>query len=121
MRCRLTRDYRFEAAHFLPHVPDEHKCRRMHGHSYVVRVVLEGETDPRLGWLMDFADVDRVVDPVIATLDHRVLNEVRGLENPTSEVLAGWLWRELEPRLPPLAEVEVAETADARCSVSRRS
>ena len=116
MRCRLTRDYRFEAAHFLPRVPEGHKCRRMHGHSYQLRVTLEAEVDPDLGWVMDFADIDRVVDPVVAELDHRVLNEVAGLENPTSEVLAIWLWRALASRLP-LFEVEVAETADSRCSV----
>jgi 6-pyruvoyltetrahydropterin/6-carboxytetrahydropterin synthase len=116
MLCRLTRDYCFEAAHFLPRVPDGHKCRRMHGHSYQVRVTLEAEVDPELGWLMDFADIDKVVDPLLAELDHRVLNDVAGLENPTSEVLAFWLWRQLSAVLP-LAEVEVAETRDARCTV----
>lgn len=116
MRCRLSRDFRFEAAHFLPRVPEHHKCRRMHGHSYQVRVTLEGEIDPALGWLVDFADVDAVVDPVLARLDHRVLNEIEGLENPTSEVLALWLWRAIAGKLP-LVEVEVAETVDSRCSV----
>lgn len=116
MRCRLSRDFRFEAAHFLPRVPDDHKCRRMHGHSYQVRVTVEGEIDPALGWLVDFAAVDAVVDPLVARLDHRVLNDIDGLDNPTSEVLAVWLWRALEGRLP-LAEIEVAETADSRCAV----
>ena len=88
----------------------------MHGQSYQVRVTLEGEVDPALGWLVDFADVDAVVDPVLARLDHRVLNEIAGLENPTSEVLAMWLWRAIADKLP-LAEVEVAETADSRCAV----
>ena len=116
MRCRLSRDFRFEAAHFLPRVPDNHKCRRMHGHSYQVRVTVEGEIDPALGWLIDFADVDRVVDPLLARLDHRVLNEIDGLDNPTSEVLAMWIWRGVGDQLP-LAEIEVAETADSRCAV----
>ena len=116
MRCRLTRDYRFEAAHFLPRVPEEHKCRRMHGHSYAVRVTIEDEIDPQLGWLMDFAAVDAVVEPVIAEIDHRVLNEIPGLDNPTSELLAVWLWQRLIGRLP-LSEVEVAETVDSRCVV----
>jgi 6-pyruvoyltetrahydropterin/6-carboxytetrahydropterin synthase len=116
MRCRLTRDYRFEAAHFLPRVPEGHKCRRMHGHSYQVRVTIEEEIDPELGWLMDFAAVDEVVEPVIAEIDHRVLNEIAGLDNPTSELLAVWLWKRLAGRMP-LAEVEVAETVDSRCSV----
>ena len=116
MRCRLTRDYRFEAAHFLPRVPEGHKCRRMHGHSYEVRVTIEDDIDPQLGWLMDFAAVDAVVEPVIAEIDHRVLNEVPGLDNPTSELLAVWLWQRLAARLP-LTEVEVAETVDSRCAV----
>ena len=116
MRCRLSRDFRFEAAHFLPRVPEEHKCRRMHGHSYQVRVTVEGEIDPAIGWLIDFAAVDAAVDPLVARLDHRVLNEIEGLDNPTSEVLAVWLWRALEGRLP-LFEIEVAETADSRCAV----
>lgn len=116
MRCRLSRDFRFEAAHFLPRVPEDHKCRRMHGHSYQVRVTVEGEIDPAIGWLIDFAAVDAAVDPLVARLDHRVLNEIEGLDNPTSEVLAVWLWRALEDRLP-LFEIEVAETADSRCAV----
>lgn len=116
MRCSLTRDYRFEAAHFLPRVPETHKCRRMHGHSYQVRVTIEEEIDPDLGWLMDFAAVDEVVEPVIAEIDHRVLNEIPGLDNPTSELLAVWLWKRLAGRLP-LREVEVAETIDSRCVV----
>jgi 6-pyruvoyltetrahydropterin/6-carboxytetrahydropterin synthase len=116
MRCRLSRDFRFEAAHFLPRVPEDHKCRRMHGHSYQVRVTVEGEIDPAIGWLIDFAAVDAAVDPLVARLDHRVLNEIEGLDNPTSEVLAVWLWRALEGRLP-LFEIEVAETADSRCAV----
>lgn len=116
MRCRLTRDYRFEAAHFLPRVPAGHKCRRVHGHSYEVRVSLLAEVDPERGWIMDFAEVDEVVDPVVARLDHQLLNEVEGLENPTAEHLAIWLWRALSGRLP-LEEVEVAETRDARCAV----
>jgi 6-pyruvoyltetrahydropterin/6-carboxytetrahydropterin synthase len=117
MNVTLVRDYAFEAAHFLPRVPDGHKCRRVHGHSYQVKVALRGPVDPTLGWLVDFADVDRAVDPLIAELDHRLLNEVVGLDNPTSELLAVWLWRRLAPALPGLVEVEVAETADARTSV----
>jgi 6-pyruvoyltetrahydropterin/6-carboxytetrahydropterin synthase len=115
MRCQLVREYDFEAAHRLPNVPDSHKCSRLHGHSYRVTITIAGPIDPELGWLMDFADMDEVVDPVIAQLDHRYLNEVPGLENPTSELLAVWLWRKLEVQLPLLVELAVSETPTSRC------
>ena len=115
MRCTLVRDYRFEAAHHLPKVPEEHKCKRVHGHSYRVSITLEGEIDPEMGWLMDFAEIDEHVEPVIGKLDHRLLNDVPGLENPTCEVLAGWLWRELAKGLPVMTELSVSETESSRC------
>lgn len=115
MRCRLVRDFRFEAAHSLPNVPEGHKCKRVHGHSYRVAVTIEGEIASGLGWVMDFADVDAVVDPVIGELDHRMLNELDGLENPTSELLAVWIWRRLERALPLMIELSVSETPDSRC------
>jgi 6-pyruvoyltetrahydropterin/6-carboxytetrahydropterin synthase len=115
MRTRLERQYRFEAAHFLPRVPDGHKCARMHGHSYAVTVVVEGEIDADRGWLMDFAEIDEHIMPLVRQLDHHVLNEIDGLENPTSELLAVWLWRRMKPGLAILAEVHVAETTTSRC------
>lgn len=115
MRCELSRDYAFEAAHRLPAVPPGHKCARMHGHSYRVTVTIAGPVDPAAGWLVDFAAIDAVVDPVIAELDHRTLNELPGLENPTSERLAAWMWQRIAARLPELAVVQVAETASSRC------
>lgn len=116
MRCQLVRSYHFEAAHRLPRVPPTHRCSRVHGHSYRVTVTLEGEIDPELGWLMDFADVDQVVTPVIDRLDHQFLNEVPGLSNPTSELLAVWLWREIRPGLAGLlVEIAVSETASSQC------
>ena len=118
MICRLSRDYRFEAAHFLPRVPPGHPCLRMHGHSYAVQITIEGEPDADRGWVMDFAAIDEVVEPIVRRLDHQVLNEVDGLENPTAELLAAWLWRQLEERLP-LCEVQVAETESARCTLRR--
>ena len=116
MRTRLARDYRFEAAHFLPAVPPGHKCARMHGHSYAVTVAVEGEIDPASGWLIDFADIDDRVMPVIRGLDHQVLNEIDGLANPTSELLAVWLWRRIAGVLPALVEITVAETPTSRCT-----
>ena len=121
MRIELTKTYRFEAAHRLPMVPTDHKCHRMHGHSFRVDVTLEGEVDPRAGWLLDFAEVSRVVRPLIQNeLDHRCLNDVKGLENPTSENLCAWLWQRLSPDLPGLAAITVRETCTARCTYRGR-
>ncbi len=114
MRTRLERSYRFEAAHFLPKVPPGHKCARMHGHSYLVEIAIEGEVGER-GWVMDFADIDEHATPLVRQLDHQVLNELPGLANPTSELLAAWLWQALAPRLPELVEVVVSETPTSRC------
>ncbi len=115
MRTRLERTFRFEAAHFLPKVPAGHKCSRMHGHSYQVEVVIEGEIQPELGWLIDFAEIDEKVSPLVRQLDHHVLNEIEGLGNPTSELLAVWLWQRLAGTLPGLQEVIVSETPTSRC------
>jgi 6-pyruvoyltetrahydropterin/6-carboxytetrahydropterin synthase len=115
MRTRLERSYRFEAAHFLPKVPPGHKCARMHGHSYLVEVAIEGSVDPERGWVMDFAEIDEHVTPLVRQLDHQVLNEIEGLPNPTSELLAVWLWDKLAPRLAGLCEVAVSETPTSRC------
>ncbi len=115
MRCRLKRDYHFEAAHRLPNVPAGHKCFQLHGHSYSVAIFIEGEIDPTLGWLMDFAEIDQIVDPVIKIVDHHYLNEIEGLENSTSEILAGWMWNKIKANLPMMVELWVSETADSVC------
>jgi 6-pyruvoyltetrahydropterin/6-carboxytetrahydropterin synthase len=116
MRIELAREYRFEAAHRLPRLPASHKCARLHGHSFRFEVLLEGEVDERTGFLIDFGDVDTIVQPVVARLDHFFLNDVEGLENPTSEILSAWLWHKLRPALPMLTAITVAETCDARCT-----
>jgi len=117
MRVELTKEFHFEAAHRLPMVPPDHKCHRMHGHSFRIEVVVAGEVDERTGWLVDYADIADAVEPIVkAELDHRTLNDVPGLENPTSEVLCAWLWRRLQPKLPGLAAVTVHETCTARCT-----
>jgi 6-pyruvoyltetrahydropterin/6-carboxytetrahydropterin synthase len=115
MRTRLERTYRFEAAHFLPHVPPGHKCARMHGHSYLIEIAIEGEVDPGRGWVMDFAEIDDHAAPLVRQLDHQVLNEIPGLPNPTSELLAAWWWQQLAAGLPGLVEVVVSETPTSRC------
>ena len=87
----------------------------MHGHSFKAEIVIAGECDPKLGWLMDYADISELFKPLWEQLDHRYLNEIPGLENPTSENIAAWIWERLRPRLPLLNEVVVAETCTARC------
>ena len=112
---RLYKDFSFEAAHRLPNVPEGHKCARLHGQSFLVRVSVDGPVGEQTGWVMDFADLKAAFRPLHDRLDHRYLNEIAGLENPTSEVLAQWIWRELRPTLPGLAEIEVRETCTSGC------
>ena len=114
-RMEIWREFQFEAAHLLPNVPDGHKCKRLHGHSYRVRVWVEGELDSKLAWVVDFADITEACEPLRLRLDHYYLNEIEGLENPTSEVLARWIWRHLKPTLPILSKVEVSETCTSGC------
>src|SRR5262245_46364975 len=115
-RVELFREYRFEAAHQLPKVPPGHRCARLHGHSYRVEVAVSGPLDVEAGWLIDFYDMDRVVQPLIDALDHQLLNDVAGLENPTSERLCQHLWRKLASSLPGLSVITVWETTDSRCT-----
>jgi 6-pyruvoyltetrahydropterin/6-carboxytetrahydropterin synthase len=115
MKVELRKSFQFEAAHLLPNLPESHKCRRLHGHSFQAEIVVAGECDPQLGWLMDYADLSEIFKPLWEQLDHRYLNEIPGLENPTSERIAMWIWDRLKPRLPHLTEVIVAETCTSRC------
>lgn len=116
MRIRLTKSFGFESAHWLPTFPAGHKCRRMHGHSFRVEVTVEGEIDPKRGYLIDYGDISAALEPLRDSLDHRCLNEIEGLENPTSEMLAGWVWERLARVLPLLCEVAVHETCTASCA-----
>ena len=111
----IYKAFRFEAAHRLPNAPEGHKCGRLHGHSFRVRVGLEGAVGEESGWVMDFAEVRAACEPVRAALDHRYLNELPGLENPTSENIARWIWARLAAPLPQLSSVEVRETCTAGC------
>ena len=111
----IWKEFTFEAAHLLPHVAEGHKCRRLHGHSFRVEVRVCGEPDPHRGWVMDFADLKAAWRPLDDALDHRYLNDVPGLENPTSEVLARWIWGRLAPALPGLCSVAVRETCTSGC------
>jgi 6-pyruvoyltetrahydropterin/6-carboxytetrahydropterin synthase len=116
MVCRLTKDFFFEAAHSLPNVPESHKCRRIHGHSYRVEISVEGEVDPALGWLYDHSLISVAMKPIVDHLDHRYLNEVPGLENPTIENLCAWIWKQIEAKCPGLCEIVIYETPTVRCT-----
>tara|TARA_B100001996_G_C18619367_1_gene577039 strand:- start:343 stop:705 length:363 start_codon:yes stop_codon:yes gene_type:complete len=111
----IYKDITFEAAHLLPNLPDDHKCRRLHGHSFLVRITIDGPVDEDTGWVQDFADIKKVFKPIYDQLDHNYLNDVSGLENPTSENLAKWIWDKLKKELTHLASIEVKETCSSGC------
>jgi len=112
---QISKDFTFEAAHLLPCVPKGHKCGRLHGHSFKIKIYVEGEVDPVMGWVKDFADIKESFAPMLKTLDHSFLNDIPGLENPTSENLALWVWDGLKPDLPELSRIEVSETCNSMC------
>lgn len=112
----ISKTFRIEAAHRLPNVPAGHKCARLHGHSFRIEVQVSGPLDPHLGWVMDFADLKAAFAPLFEQLDHNCLNDIPGLENPTSENLARWIWTHLAPRLPLLSRIGVHETCTSACS-----
>jgi 6-pyruvoyltetrahydropterin/6-carboxytetrahydropterin synthase len=111
----IFKEFTFEAAHRLPNVPREHKCARLHGHSFRCEVHVGGTVDPSTGWVMDFQDIKKAFQPIHDELDHHFLNEVEGLSNPTSEVLARWIWGRLEGSLPGLSKIVVRETCTSGC------
>lgn len=112
----IQREFGFESAHSLPNVPEDHKCRRVHGHSFRVVVRVEGPVGADTGWVMDFADLADAVRPTIDALDHRYLNDLDGLENPTSEHIAMWIWHRVVGALPGLTSIEVRETCTSACT-----
>ena len=113
-------EFRFEAAHRLPRVPPGHKCARLHGHSFRVELAVAGPVDPATGWFIDYQRLYDAWEPLGGQLDHNYLNEIPGLENPTSEILAGWVWERLRPVLPSLVRVTVHETCESRCEYEGR-
>lgn len=115
MRVRLAKSFSFEAAHWLPTFPEGHKCRRLHGHSFRVDVFVEGDVAPEKGFLIDYGDIKAAIAPVEKALDHYCLNEIEGLENPTAEMIAKWIFDRLRVTLPLLSEVVVQETCTSRC------
>ena len=114
-RMDIFKVFTIEAAHRLPHVPEGHQCARLHGHSFRIELHVSGEPGPDTGWVMDFADIKAAFKPLYEQLDHHYLNEIDGLDNPTSERLAMWIWARLKPALPLLSEVVVHETCTSGC------
>jgi 6-pyruvoyltetrahydropterin/6-carboxytetrahydropterin synthase len=112
----IFRIFHLQCARRLPALPDSHPCSRLHGHSFRVELTVSGELDPALGWVLDFAEIESAWRPIHAELDHRYLNDIPGLANPTSENLAVWLWTQLKPALPGLSRVRVMESHDSGCS-----
>jgi 6-pyruvoyltetrahydropterin/6-carboxytetrahydropterin synthase len=111
----IFKEFTIEAAHWLPNVPEGHKCRRLHGHSFHIELHVSGPVDPHFGWVLDFAELKGAFQAVEDRIDHRCLNDVEGLENPTSENLARWIWQKVSPALPLLSKVVVKETCTSGC------
>jgi 6-pyruvoyltetrahydropterin/6-carboxytetrahydropterin synthase len=106
----IFKHFHFDSAHFLPKVPEGHKCKEVHGHTYKLTLEFEGEIDSEMGWLIDFAEIKKTVNPLIDLVDHKLLNNINGLENPTCELIAKWFWIKISPRLPLLSKVILKET-----------
>ena len=106
----LYKQFTFDAAHYLPNVPAGHKCRQMHGHTYHLTIFIEGEVLKEPGWVLDFTDLKKAVQPVMNLVDHTLLNNIPGLENPTTELFSIWLWDKIKPLLPALKKIELKET-----------
>ncbi len=106
----IFKDFSFDAAHFLPRLPATHKCASLHGHTYHIRVYAEGVPDEHYGWIIDFNELKAKVNIILEQLDHQCLNTIPGLENPTCELIAVWIWHRLKPQLPPLTRIELRET-----------
>ena len=111
----IFKEFTIEAAHRLPNVPPGHKCSRLHGHSFKIELHVSGPIGQETGWVMDFADIQKLFQPYYDTLDHNFLNDVPGLENPTSEQLARWIWSKIKPELVQLSAVVVRETCTSGC------
>ena len=113
----IFKEFTFEAAHKLPLLPTTHKCSKLHGHSFQVRISIDGPLN-ELGWVMDFSELKKICSPFIEQLDHSYLNEISGLENPTSENIAIWLWDRLVKPLQNLSSITVMETCNSGCEYS---
>ena len=115
MNYELKQHFQIESARFLPYLPASHPCSRTHGHSFKIILTLVGSLDQKVGWVMDYNEIGAVMKPLLNEIDHRVLNEVPGLENPTSELLAKWIYDRVVQKIPMLKDVSIAETPSTEC------
>ncbi len=115
MDFELSQSFTIESARFLPHLPQEHPCSRIHGHSFLIRLIIRGPVDQKIGWVMDYSDIQKAMEPILKLTDHQQLNKVQGLENPTTETLCQWIYNKLKNQLPLLHQVEIKETATTSC------
>lgn len=111
----IFKTFNIDAAHRLPNVPLTHKCRDIHGHTYRIEVYVDAPVNEKLGWVADFADITEAFKPVHDRLDHKYLNDIKGLENPTVENLVRWIWIHLKPSLPIVSRIVVYESPDSGC------
>lgn len=114
----IYREFKFDAAHKLPNLPGGHRCGNLHGHTFRVFIHIEGAVGTETGWVKDYGDIKSICAPQIDMLDHEYLNEIAGLENPTSENIALWLWEKIKPSLPELTMIEIKETDSTGCRFS---
>lgn len=117
MVMEVFKIFTVEAAHWLPHVPPGHRCARLHGHTFSIEIRVQGEVGADSGWVQDFADLQSAFQPLLERLDHQCLNEIEGLENPTSENLARWIWTRLQPVMPGLSRITVQENRTSGCTL----
>ncbi|MEK6627722.1 MAG: 6-carboxytetrahydropterin synthase [Bdellovibrionota bacterium] len=116
MKYELKQHFHIESARFLPNLPKNHPCASMHGHSFKIILTLLGDLDPQLGWVMDYHEISKTMAPLLLLLDHKILNEVPGLENPTSELLAKWIYEKVLVKIQMLKSVSIMETTNTECT-----
>jgi len=116
MKYELKQHFHVESARFLTNLPKNHPCSNMHGHSFKIILTLIGDLHPKIGWVMDYHEISKVMAPILQQIDHKVLNEVAGLENPTSELLAKWIYEKALIQIPLLKAVTIMETTSTECT-----
>ncbi|HIA80261.1 MAG TPA: 6-carboxytetrahydropterin synthase QueD [Candidatus Marinimicrobia bacterium] len=111
----VFKTFTIEAARSLPNLPDGHPCKNIHGHSFKITITVTGNVDNKTGFVMDFGDIDETFNPLLSKLDHSYLNDIEGLENPSSENVCQWIWERLAPSLPGLSQIDIKETDSTGC------